>query len=145
MNTETHLETNLKLLKSDLESVNDFNTPGICDGEPPFSPITKALIENEINHLEKENKFAAKYFPEHKIESIRELTNINSHNDAVLVLAQVLNNRRGLTAMAGVFSIHEAYGHMPQELVTIRNALLKQLLEIADNTFANSEQIRGAF
>jgi|TARA_R100001244_G_scaffold130314_1_gene102371 hypothetical protein len=86
-----------------------------------------------------------KYFPSENLEKIKELTDINDHNEAVLILAQVLNSRRGLTVMSGIFAIYQAYGHMPEGLITIRNDLLKKMLTIADNTFANSDQLRGAF
>jgi hypothetical protein len=86
-----------------------------------------------------------KYFPSENLEKIKELTDINDHNEAVLILAQVLNSQRGLTVMSGIFAIYQAYGHMPEGLITIRNDLLKKMLTIADNTFANSDQLRGAF
>jgi hypothetical protein len=86
-----------------------------------------------------------KYFPSENLEKIKELTDINDHNEAVLILAQVLNSRRGLTVMSGIFAIYQAYGHMPEGLISIRNDLLKKMLTIADNTFANSDQLRGAF
>lgn len=86
-----------------------------------------------------------KYFPAENLEKIKEFTDINNHNDAVLILAQVLNSQRGLTVMSGIFAICQAYGHTPEGLITIRNDLLTKLLTIADNTFANSDQLRGAF
>ena len=86
-----------------------------------------------------------KYFPVENLEKIKELTDINDHNEAVLILAQVLNSRKGQSVMSGIFAIYQAYGHMPEGLISVRNDLLKKLLIIGDAPFANSEQVRGAF
>tara|TARA_B100001250_G_C19733500_1_gene759670 strand:- start:1001 stop:1285 length:285 start_codon:yes stop_codon:yes gene_type:complete len=85
------------------------------------------------------------YFPESALKDIEELTSINNHNDAVFVLAEIMENRKGIKIMFNIGAICEAYGETPAQLISLRNAVLNELLLIAEGIYANSSLIKEAF
>jgi len=71
------------------------------------------------------------FFPESTLKEIKELVEANNHNDAVFVLAEVLQNKKGVKIMIHLSAICEVYGETPEALISIRNDVLHELLQIA--------------
>ena len=71
------------------------------------------------------------FFPESTLKEIKELVEANNHNDAVFVLAEVLQNKKGVKIMIHLSAICAVYGETPEALISIRNDVLHELLQIA--------------
>ena len=71
------------------------------------------------------------FFPESTLKEIKELVEANNHNDAVFVLAEGLQNKKGVKIMIHLSAICEVYGETPEALISIRNDVLHELLQIA--------------
>ena len=66
------------------------------------------------------------FFPESTLKEITELVEANNHNDAVFVLAEVLQNKKGVKIMIHLSAICEVYGETPEALISIRNDVLNE-------------------
>ena len=87
-----------------------------------------------------------RYFPESTLKEISELTEANNHNDAVLVLAQVLQNKKGIDIMLALSAICKEYGETPKPLIEIRSEVLNELLRFANAYYdSDIEEIENAF
>jgi len=85
-------------------------------------------------------------FPESTLAEIRELIEANNHNDAVFVLAEVLQNKKGVKIMIHLSAICEVYGETPEALISIRNDVLNELLQIAADYYdSDIAELRNAF
>jgi len=86
------------------------------------------------------------FFPESTLAEIRELVEANNHNDAVFVLAEVLQNKKGVKIMIHLSAICEVYGETPGALIAIRNDVLNELLQIAADYYdSDISELRSAF
>ena len=85
-------------------------------------------------------------FPESTLKEITELVEANNHNDAVFVLAEVLQNKKGVKIMIHLSAICEVYGETPEALISIRNDVLNELLQIAADYYdSDISELRNAF
>lgn len=64
---------------------------------------------------------------------IAKLTNWNDHNKAVLVLAEFLKSKEYKAVMKSLIIAHKEHGSMPSHYISLRNEVLKRLLEILKN------------
>ena len=86
------------------------------------------------------------FFPESTLKEITELVEANNHNDAVFVLAEVLQNKKGVKIMIHLSAICEVYGETPEALNSIRNDVLNELLQIAADYYdSDISELRNAF
>ena len=86
------------------------------------------------------------FFPESTLKEITELVEANNHNDAVFVLAEVLQNKKGVKIMIHLSAICEVYGETPEALISIRNDVLNELLQIAADYYdSDISELRNAF
>ena len=86
------------------------------------------------------------FFPESTLKEITELVEANNHNDAVFVLAEVLQNKKGVKIMIHLSAICKVYGETPEALISIRNDVLNELLQIAADYYdSDISELRNAF
>tara|TARA_R100001129_G_scaffold185889_1_gene175568 strand:+ start:2219 stop:2506 length:288 start_codon:yes stop_codon:yes gene_type:complete len=86
------------------------------------------------------------FFPESTLKEIKELVEANNHNDAVFVLAEVLQNKKSVKIMIHLSAICEVYGETPEALISIRNEVLTELLQIATDYYdSDISELRNAF
>ena len=65
------------------------------------------------------------------ISRIKEATDDNYHTDAVLMVAGLLERRTEWRVLVSLKKIHDELGYMPQELITFRESILRDLLQVA--------------
>ena len=58
------------------------------------------------------------------IQKIAKLTDRNDHNESLLILAKELKDKQAVKLLGSIKDMHKVYGHMPQELIKIRNQIL---------------------
>jgi len=78
------------------------------------------------------------------IEKIAKLTDRNDHNESLLLLAKELKDREAIKLLGNIKDMHKVYGHMPQELIGLRNAIFDNLMRQSKNKFANHQDVYGA-
>lgn len=81
------------------------------------------------------------------LEKIAELTDENDHNGAVMVLAQFLKEKKHIRIMKAIQELHDAYGHMPSQLIDLRTFELKELIKLVAEKYGDeiSQKVKGAF
>lgn len=65
------------------------------------------------------------------IAHIGALTEDNEHTKATLALAGLLNLRKEWRVLVALLKIHEELGYMPEELITFRDSVLRDMLGVA--------------
>ena len=78
------------------------------------------------------------------IEKIAKLTDRNDHNESLLLLAKELRDKEAVKLLGNIKDMHKVYGHMPQELIGLRNAIFDNLMRQSKNKFANHQDVYGA-
>ena len=78
------------------------------------------------------------------IEKIAKLTDRNDHNESLLLLAKELKDREAIKLLGNIKDMHKVYGHMPQELIGLRNSIFDNLMRQSKNKFANHQDVYGA-
>jgi len=73
------------------------------------------------------------------IERIEKLTDMNNHSEAVVRLAEVMNDGRILRAAEAVRTLRDYLGHMPRELSDIQSTLRERLLKKARGKLSPEE------
>lgn len=70
-------------------------------------------------------------------KKIARLTDINDHNKALLALAKFLKEGKAVKAINHMIKMHEHFGHMPQELISLRSRLTDLLLHKLKLTYGD--------
>ena len=78
------------------------------------------------------------------IEKIAKLTDRNDHNESLLLLAKELRDKEAVKLLGSIKDMHKVYGHMPQELIGLRNAIYDNLMRQSKDKFDNHKDIYGA-
>jgi len=78
------------------------------------------------------------------IEKIAKLTDRNDHNESLLLLAKELGDKQAVKLLGSIKDMHKVYGHMPQELIGLRNAIFDNLMRQSKNKFDNHKDVYGA-
>ena len=78
------------------------------------------------------------------IEKIAKLTDRNDHNESLLLLAKELRDKEAIKLLGNIKDMHKVYGHMPQELIGLRNAIYDNLMRQSKDKFDNHKDIYGA-
>jgi len=81
------------------------------------------------------------------INNIKDLTDRNDHNGAVMALAKMTGDKTYIEQMQKIQRYHELKGHMPQSLIKYRTAIMNNLLIQAKNQFGDkvAKQLHNAF
>jgi len=81
------------------------------------------------------------------INNIKDLTDRNDHNGAVMALAKMTGDKTYIEQMQKIQRYHELKGHMPQSLIKYRTAIMNNLLTQAKNQFGDkvAKQLHNAF
>lgn len=81
------------------------------------------------------------------IDKIEQLTDENDHNGAVMVLAKFLKSPQHIRIMKAIQELHDAYGHMPSQLIDLRGFELKELLKDFAKRYGEqlAKKVQGAF
>ena len=65
------------------------------------------------------------------IEQITGMTDENDHGGTMALLAKSIGDTKMAKVMEHIMGIHHLFGHMPSELITLRNKVLEHLLKQA--------------
>ena len=89
-------------------------------------------------------------FPRYVIAEIEQLTDINSHNEARIMLALFLESEGFrvndyLDSLEQILRSQHQLGHMPQTLIDWRNDITDDLLDIVDANYSNGHDVYMAF
>ena len=85
-------------------------------------------------------------FPENAIREIQYHTHFNAHNESVLHLARVIDNRPAMKIMKAIITIHETLNYMPPGLIEVRREILEKLLMLCKCAgIENYDALSGAF
>ena len=78
------------------------------------------------------------------IQKIAKLTDRNDHNESLLLLAKELRDKEAIKLLGSIKDMHKVYGHMPQELIQIRNQIFDNLMRQSKNAHSNHDDVYGA-
>ena len=79
------------------------------------------------------------------IQKIAQMTNRNDHTGSLLLLAKELKDREAIKLLGSIKDMHKVYGHMPQELRTLRNVIHDNLMRQSKSKHDNHDDVYGAF
>ena len=92
-------------------------------------------------HTKNENAIVEKKEMNPKvIEKIAKLTDRNDHNESLLLLAKELRDKEAVKLLGSIKDMHKVYGHMPQELIGLRNAIYDNLMRQSKDKFDNHKE-----
>jgi hypothetical protein len=83
----------------------------------------------------------AKEFPVQVIKKVQQMTDHNDHAGARILVAKNINNKKMLAAYEGLDAMNAYFGHSPQELLSLRNKLDKELFVYLKKAFTNGQDI----
>tara|TARA_R110002012_G_scaffold140098_1_gene297571 strand:- start:258 stop:533 length:276 start_codon:yes stop_codon:yes gene_type:complete len=89
-------------------------------------------------------------FPRYVIAEIEQLTDINNHNEARIMLALFLEGEGFrvndyLDSLEEILRSQHQLGHMPTALIDWRNDITDDLLDIVDANYSNGHDVYMAF
>ena len=82
-----------------------------------------------------------------ELDNIKDLTDKNDHNGAVMALAKMTGDKSYIEQMQKIQRYHELKGHMPQSLIKYRTAIMKNLLAQVQKKYGDkfAKQVNNAF
>ena len=78
------------------------------------------------------------------IDKIAKLTDRNDHNESILTLAKELKDREAIKLMNSIKGMHKVYGHMPRELIDLRNKIFDNLMRQSSSKYSNHKDVYNA-
>ena len=79
------------------------------------------------------------------VGQIASLTDRNDHNGSLMVLAKALKDKSAQKILMNIQGMHKEFGHMPDELIKIRNRVHDNLMRQSSKKFGNHKEIIGSF
>ena len=79
------------------------------------------------------------------VGQIASLTDRNDHNGSLMVLAKALKDKSAQKILMNIQGMHKEFGHMPDELIKIRNRVHDNLMRQSSKKFKNHKEIIGSF
>lgn len=76
-------------------------------------------------------KREAKSVPTNKIHKLQQMTDRNNHTGALLLLAEMMGNKREMRKLEHIDSLHDLYGHLVRPLQVMRNDTRDELYDQA--------------
>jgi hypothetical protein len=82
-----------------------------------------------------------------EMDNIKDLTDKNDHNGAVMALAKMMDDKSSAAEMQKIQKYHNSKGHMPQSLTKYRSSILNNLLAKAKKTYGDKfvKQLQNSF
>ena len=82
-----------------------------------------------------------------ELDNIKDLTDKNDHNGAVMALAKMTGDKSYIEQMQKIQKYHKLKGHMPQSLIKYRTAIMKNLLAQVQKKYGDkfAKQVNNAF
>jgi hypothetical protein len=82
-----------------------------------------------------------------EMDNIKDLTDKNDHNGAVLALAKMMDDKSSAAEMQKIQKYHNSKGHMPQSLTKYRTSILNNLLGQAKKRYGGwlAKQLQNSF
>jgi hypothetical protein len=82
-----------------------------------------------------------------KMHNIKDLTDKNDHNGAVMALAKMMDDKSSAAEMQKIQKYHNSKGHMPQSLIKYRTSIKNNLLAQAKKTYGDkfAKQLQNSF
>ena len=105
----------------------------------PNTITEECLKERQLNVK------ANKALPDADVKKIKQLTNRNDHNGAVLHLAKKLGMKVHIKGMEHIIGLHKALGNMPKGLVDIRKHIYDSLMRVSQELYTNHDDIYNSF
>ena len=78
------------------------------------------------------------------IQKIAKLTDRNDHNESLYLLATAMRDKEAVKLLQSIKDMHKVYGHMPKELIDLRNKVFDNLMRQSKSKFANHKDVYGA-
>ena len=109
----------------------------------------KKYGDNAFNQMmaDKDKKEPKRVSLSDEMDNIKDLTDKNDHNGAVLALAKMMDDKSSATEMQKIQKYHNSKGHMPQSLIKYRSSILNNLLAKAKKTYGDkfAKQLQSSF
>ena len=109
----------------------------------------KKYGDNAFNQMmaDKDKKEPKRVSLSDEMDNIKDLTDKNDHNGAVLALAKMMDDKSSATEMQKIQKYHNSKGHMPQSLIKYRSSILNNLLAKAKKTYGDNfaKQLQNSF
>tara|TARA_R100001510_G_C7655634_1_gene214890 strand:- start:4197 stop:4814 length:618 start_codon:yes stop_codon:yes gene_type:complete len=139
MNTaKKSAEQFVKLMGEDIEE-------GVSLLKQMVEKATPNTITEECLKERQLNVKANKALPDADVKKIKQLTNRNDHNGAVLHLAKKLGMKVHIKGMEHIIGLHKALGNMPKGLVDIRKHIYDSLMRVSQELYTNHDDIYNSF
>lgn len=109
----------------------------------------KKYGDNAFNQMmaDKDKKEPNRVSLSDELDNIKDLTDKNDHNGAVMALAKMTGDKSYIEQMQKIQRYHELKGHMPQSLIKYRTAIMKNLLAQVQKKYGDkfAKQVNNAF
>ena len=109
----------------------------------------KKYGDNAFNQMmaDKDKKEPNRVSLSDELDNIKNLTDKNDHNGAVMALAKMTGDKSYIEQMQKIQRYHELKGHMPQSLIKYRTAIMKNLLAQVQKKYGDkfAKQVNNAF
>ena len=107
-------------------------------GKPGYDKEGKSLKNKKEEIQEKKELDPA------TVGQIASLTDRNDHNESLMVLAKALKDKEAIKLLGNIKDMHKVYGHMPSELIGLRNRIFDNLMRQSSKKFSNHKEIYGS-
>ena len=109
----------------------------------------KKYGDNAFNQMmaDKDKKEPKRVSLSDELDNIKDLTDKNDHNGAVMALAKMMDDKSSTAEMQKIQKYHNSKGHMPQSLIKYRTSILNNLLTQAKKTYGDkfAKQLQNSF
>ena len=78
------------------------------------------------------------------IQKIAKLTDRNDHNESLYLLATAMRDKEAVKLLDNIKGMHKVYGHMPKELIDLRNRIFDNLMRQSSSKYSNHKDVYGA-
>ena len=130
--------------KSDAQRRAAFASGYKAKGKKGKKDKKEEIIDNVLDIWYKAGLQEKKEFNPKVIDKIAKLTDRNDHNESILVLAKELKDKQAVKLMNSIKGMHKVYGHMPRELIDLRNRLFDNLMRQSSSKYSNHKDVYNA-
>tara|TARA_B100001248_G_scaffold112626_1_gene84267 strand:+ start:12906 stop:14060 length:1155 start_codon:yes stop_codon:yes gene_type:complete len=130
--------------KSDAQRRAAFASGYKAKGKKGKKDKKEEIIDNVLDIWYKAGLQEKKEFNPKVIDKIAKLTDRNDHNESILTLAKELKDREAIKLMNSIKGMHKVYGHMPRELIDLRNKIFDNLMRQSSSKYSNHKDVYNA-
>jgi hypothetical protein len=109
----------------------------------------KKYGDNAFNQMmaDKDKKEPKRVSLSDEMDNIKDLTDKNDHNGAVMALAKMMDDKSSIAIMDKIQKHHKSKGHMPQSIIKYRTDIMKNLLVKAERRYGSkfAKQLQNSF